>query len=120
MKSFEVCLAFCPKCLSVLLGPFGFRLGNLGMKPGNWENGGRNFRSSPGANLVCWDQTFPGFPGCSLCAAGEYNQGNCDSGLNSSQKLWHVFMQLPYLVTVVLWEMIKVIIKQDCNRGKKG
>jgi len=29
-------------------------------------------------------------------------------------------MQLPYLVTVVLWEMIKVIIKQDCNRGKKG
>lgn len=32
-----------------------------------------------------------GFTGCSLCAEGEYNQGNCDGGLNPPQGLCCVF-----------------------------
>lgn len=88
--------SFLPK-MSVVLGTFGFRLGNLGMKPVK-----KRLEEEP-ANV---------FQGCAETkhsihsAEGGCDQRNCDSDWNPSRGLSCVFTQLPYLMTVVFWEMI--------------
>lgn len=110
-EGFEACLAFCTKLVFwYFYGPLALdwavQEGNLEIGRTEGETAGVLQGQVPGVLVL-----GAGFTGCALCAEGKSNQGNRDSGLNPSRRLCCVCTRLPHLITVVFWEMIKVIIK---------